>query len=1236
MGEVYSARDRRTGEIVALKLLAKRPDDVVARFLSEAQVLADLAHPAIVGYLAHGVDNGLPYLVMRWVNGKTLREHLPDGATLPIDETMVLARRLAEALATIHARGIVHRDVKPSNVILEEGFAARAVLLDFGIAHVPGVELTRRGELVGTPGYMSPEQAQGATIDTRADVFSLGCVLFRCAVGRSPFESSDPLSSAIKLMLEDAPRLVELVPGVPRAFDDLVNRMLARDPAGRPRDGQDLLDAISDSTDRSTTARYATAPVRIEHRRLGASERRIISLVLARRSNWEPTVAAVEAVREVLDERLDPFAMSAAVLADGSIVAAALDDVPHDAVVRAARGALAIAEELGDAQVVLATGRGVMDEDVPVGEIIDRAIALLDIAREGVVVDPTSAGLLAGRFAVEERAEPAGTIHLLGSESRGVRTLLGQPSAFVGRTRELVMLEAMLDECRTESVARVMLVIAEPGVGKSRLCSEFLGRACSRELRVWTAYGDPATRGSPLTMLRSLVVTAADVHDSDSATKRHRKVTACASHLGCSPELAAFLAEIVAPLPDPGVELRAARRDRLLFANRLRVAWEAFVVAAARLGPLAIVLEDLHWGDDRSVELVDGALAAARDLPLFVLALARPEVSRDFPGIFESRGKQELKLLGLTPRASAELVRNALGRDATESVTSAFVARAQGNALFLEELIRGAVAGGDETPESLVAMMGRRISQLDPTARRILRAAAVFGESVASTDGVHALAGGDRLTLERALVRLAKAEVLVANDAGYQFHHALLREAAYATLTEEDRRLAHQLAGEWLEGEGTDSVVLAGHFLASGDRVRARRWFCAAAAGALAKNDLQAALVHAGQVEALDPTPEMLGEIRLIQIEAKLWKDDPAVLAQAAETLTLVPDRSGPWYHAAAGLLFVAGQVADLSKIVAVIGRLEESGPENPGAETVTTQIMAFSMSAWLLSTLGIYDRARRFYARARALESRGDAGALGWLGIARFSMGKFVFGDPWEALLAIRESKSRFMLIGDERFTVLAQLLEGSVLCQLGAYEEAIEILDTASATSNRVELIAARGACQQWKGKVYEALGRFDDALALQRAAQQDVHNTLAYRAIAKAGEASVLLALGHIGEAREAAEQASSELMFAPSHCAQALATLSRACKEDKDAALDAAKRAVAIVDSLGVIGTGEAPVFVALAEAHEARGDRAAARAAVQRGAGLVLARAQKIEEPRYRRDFEERVAANAWLLRRAER
>ncbi len=238
MGTVFRARDRQTGGPVGIKVISGHSRDLVERFVREAAVLADLRHPGIVGFVASGATaEGEAYLVMDWLEGESLKDRLARG-TLSILETIALGRRVAEALSVAHARGVIHRDLKPGNLFLVGRDLARITILDFGIARVVegGPALTRTGATLGSPGYVSPEQARGQRdVDARADVFSLACVLFKCLTGDPPF-TGEMLQVLMKVVMDPAPLASSRRPDVPPALEDVLQRMLAKAPAARPRD----------------------------------------------------------------------------------------------------------------------------------------------------------------------------------------------------------------------------------------------------------------------------------------------------------------------------------------------------------------------------------------------------------------------------------------------------------------------------------------------------------------------------------------------------------------------------------------------------------------------------------------------------------------------------------------------------------------------------------------------------------------------------------------------------------------------------------------------------------------------------------------------------------------------------------------------------------------------------------------------------------------------------------------
>ena len=235
-GTVYQAIDSTAGARVALKVIRGLSEEDGARFLREARTLAQIRHPGVVRYVDHGqTDEGHAYLAMEWLDGEDVRSRLI-RAGLSIRESVTLGRRIAEALAALHDYGLIHRDLKPGNVFLKSSRVEEAKIIDFGLIRTDwaSVEVTRTGMVVGTPSYMAPEQARGErSIDARADVFSLGCVLFKCLTGRAPFEGASVIAVLTKVLLEEAPAVRDLRPEVPPALADSVMRMIDKDPGRR-------------------------------------------------------------------------------------------------------------------------------------------------------------------------------------------------------------------------------------------------------------------------------------------------------------------------------------------------------------------------------------------------------------------------------------------------------------------------------------------------------------------------------------------------------------------------------------------------------------------------------------------------------------------------------------------------------------------------------------------------------------------------------------------------------------------------------------------------------------------------------------------------------------------------------------------------------------------------------------------------------------------------------------------
>jgi serine/threonine-protein kinase len=265
MAEVFLARDLRLDRLVALKVLAPALSSdpaFVARFRREAQAAAGLSHPNIVAVYDWGEALGSYFIAMEYAPGRTLAEVIEAEAPLTTERTALIGAQIAAALAAAHREGVVHRDIKPSNVIVGGEDAVKVT--DFGIAHVveeAGTRLTVTGTVLGTPAYLSPEQAEGRGVDPRSDVYSLGVVLYELATGATPFQGQTSAALAYQHARQPLESPSVRNPAVPAALDAIITESLAKDPGARPSSAEQVRRRLSALTDPSRVPAAATTEV---------------------------------------------------------------------------------------------------------------------------------------------------------------------------------------------------------------------------------------------------------------------------------------------------------------------------------------------------------------------------------------------------------------------------------------------------------------------------------------------------------------------------------------------------------------------------------------------------------------------------------------------------------------------------------------------------------------------------------------------------------------------------------------------------------------------------------------------------------------------------------------------------------------------------------------------------------------------------------------------------------------
>lgn len=1000
MGAVYKAKDLANKCASAIKIVGKPRENDVERFAREAAVLSELSHPAIVRYVAHGLTSrGAPFLAMEWLDGHELSVALRHGG-LRVEQSLVLMRRICGALALAHARGVVHRDLKPSNVFLVDGDVAEAQLLDFGLARHESRtgSLTRAGSMLGTVGYMAPEQAMGASdVNARADVFALGCVLYECLTGRAAFSGQHDVAVLAKVLRQDPPRVSALRPDLGTHFDALFEGLLAKDPEARPRDASNVLRAL-EAVGRVEGMAPCGSPT-IDVAPVTRPEHRIVSVILGRtRGHAVVTRAPEHTAHEsvALEQLTRRFGAEPAPLQHGGLllVLAARDAVTaSDQAVQAARCALSLSRLRPDLALSVATGRIDRASTIPVGAAIDEAAALLHGASEGapdIALDELTAGLLSSRFEVHKTEAGLALLREL-DDTDAPRLLMGRVTPCVGRDKELGLLEATLAECTDDSVARAVLVTAPPGIGKSRLGREYLARA-AESARVIVARADPMAPGSPLCLAQRLVRAAAGVSESDAPWVQRAQLERYLTtlfHGGTEPSLE-FLSDLIGvPSEQPAsARMQAARSDPEVMREQTQRAFVSWLDAEAQQRPLVVLLDDLHWGDLPSVSYVEEALHALRDRPIMVVALARPEVHEQFPRLWQRVGVQEVRLKGLTRRSSERLARSLLSEQTPDTIIARVVELADGNAFFLEELIRRVAEGFTDFPQTVLAIVQSRLERLDPQARRALSAASTFGETF-WVDGVRALLTG-RNELRACFESLAREELIVRrpearfrDQVEYTFRHAFVRDAAYEMNDDGERRGAHARAGAWLELVGErDALLLADHFELGGLPSRATNWVVEAALAALEGGDWDRALVLSQRGVRLGATGQQRGELLLIRAYGSLWGATTDIEGISG-ALSLFPHGSMEWWLAISVLIYGTTMLGQ-SEQAGTYVELAKHTPLPRALHGVTGQALHALTSAAAL--MGRRELCWPMIERALPASSdRGaDSGYLAWYNLAR------------------------------------------------------------------------------------------------------------------------------------------------------------------------------------------------------------------------------------------------------------
>ncbi|HEX3771590.1 MAG TPA: protein kinase [Polyangiaceae bacterium] len=1282
VGIVYRARDEVTGAPVALKVIALPGVDAgeEARFRREGRVLAGLRHRGIVQVVAFGqLDDGQPYIAMEWLEGEDIAQR-QRRSRLPLSQCVSIAADVADALAAAHAAGIVHRDVKPSNVFLVGSASGGASapppssapasserdpslppppfhvkLVDFGVASAEDAKLTRTGAIVGTPAYMAPEQARGdGEVDARADLYALGATLFEMIAGRPPHVGPTPIAILARLVTTPAPHLSEVVPDVPLRLEAIVSRLLATAPAERPASAREVaheLRAIVE--DLRTGDGGAVVPGSLSPHAPHAS--------MHTASSTTDKSGGTRMVTTIVATRVPKGAVRARLLTHLRARGADATELGGDAIVchlgvRKTVGDEAVtALDLGmrvariNATVGVATGRTRIDRTRPTGEVVDRAAALArDAARGQVLADTTTTELTRGRYELQLRGDGSAVV---GTPLPG-RKDAGGGVPFVGREAELAQIVAAFERSVEDRTPIVVTVTGAPGMGKTRLRREALSRIVSHAStpRVLSARSESFSKSHALGVVADVargltgVAKGAPLQEALDATD----VLIATSEVPCSHTSRELIARLVANEPLPELDDTRGARDGLWLVLT------EMVLGMSKQQPLAIVLEDVQWADAESLSWVDHLLARSAGSTVFVLAAARPAFWRESAARFEGRDHVRIELRPLSRKQARAIAVAVLGDraagDKGEAVVESIAQQSAGLPLFAEELARIAAAGRDAADAPTIeAAMQVHLDALDDFGRDAASKLSVFGHTgwdvgLESIGVPHA---------PEVLRELAAAEILVeqaharfASTREFSFKHALMREVAYAALGEEQLREYHRRAGLWLAKVGEDDAIVARHLELGGDEIASAQYLEKAARRALAAHALPAAVSLAEKALAFaEDKPTQFARAQLLdeawnRLDARAAERDSAVRAMQES----VYDRASEVRAAGARVRYedACGGGADTST------NLDEVRRQAQEAKLYDEEARCAAALAARYAYAGELDAAQKV------------ADAL--LELARRHAIAVAAVDAWQTLAVVRQTRGEVAAALEARRsaaqTASAAGLKtreatltinvGFALTTVGARAEARQAIESGIALGQAVgspgverhgKMIllgwaATFGTDPSLDGPLADARSAADAALAgswvpHDRAAL----GVLFYRGMEK------LRAPGHEEDARTllrlAAQGYRATKMLDVLPVARGLwAEAERRCGE-AERARELASEAASLLDEGSPSLLNEAPVFLALHDACVDLGMLGEAKQAIARGVPRLVTRTRGLAGTPYARTFLTGLAANAGLLAAAE-
>ncbi|MEW5871582.1 MAG: protein kinase [Chloroflexota bacterium] len=902
MATVYRARQPRVERDVAVKVIRKSIADneqAVQRFQREARLIARLEHPHILP--VYDFDGGYdpPYIVMRYLEGGTLKEVLQQRQ-LPAPEVLFLLNQVASALDYAHRQGIIHRDVKPSNIMIDRD--GNAIVSDFGIARIVVEEstITGSGEAVGTPDYMSPEQARGLRdVDQRTDIYSLGIMAFQMLAGQLPYTADSPVGILIQHIQQPVPDVRHFNPDLPEAVGPVLKQAMAKNPQERYETAGNFVFELNTAlgsrvtqsplvlreavlrawTARQDEARHADqGHISTGSQAVHAEQNKPVTALYANASEYIEVVEQLsdtEVARQAMNvfwdsaaqhigerggkllERTDRDLLAvwgAEVAGEEDAERAVFAALDIQAVLRQ-QGEAFLAGELGQEDALplkigVNTGLALLVRDESTGTLtasgatISLAQRLAESANGMILIAHDTFREVQGVFSIAPhetlklrgRKEPLAVYRVQSAKARAfrikVRGVEGVQTSLVGREAELKQIQHAYLDAVEEHETQLVTIIGEAGLGKTRLLYEFSQWAelYPVRYRVFRGRATFAMNSRPYALLRDLISFRFEILDTDAPVIVSQKLERGVAELvGEDVEMAHLIGYLCGFDLSASPYVSGLRDDPQQLSQRARQLALRLFTRLGKIQPIVLGLEDVHFADDASLDLLLELVCAYENLPLLLIVLARPSLLERYPDWGkELRFHRLISLSALDRREGRELVQQILQMvgEVPRELRDLIVERGEGNPFYIEELIKMLIEDRvilKESPElwrvevsrlehlrvppTLVGVLQARFDSLLYPEKVALQRAAVIGR-VFYNQAIAALDEVDEVRLEGVdgvLERLEERELVIRRDASafegsveYLFAQNMLRDLIYETLLARRKTAYHAGAAAWL------------------------------------------------------------------------------------------------------------------------------------------------------------------------------------------------------------------------------------------------------------------------------------------------------------------------------------------------------------------------------------------------------------------------------------------------------